>query len=134
MSNFKIYKDKLGETDADSTHEDETTLLYTVFGKQDWVDEEGFPRIDLEDFDPAQVHAKAVKGDERTKFYVKVGRHGKFFDPVGLYSEGTEYKQKRHAGRPEWELKNVSQKAFDFYINFLKTKNAAWLRNAERAV
>ena len=134
MSNFKIHKDKPSETETDVTHEDVGTLLYTAFGKQDWLDEGGFPRADLEGFDPAQVHAKAVKGDERTKFYVKTGRHGKFFDPAGLYSEGTEYKQKRHAGKPEWELKNVSQKAFDFYINFLKTKNTAWLRNAERAI
>jgi hypothetical protein len=38
----------------------------------------------------------------------------------------------RHAGRPEWEFKETTKQVFDKYINFLKTKNVAWLNNAER--
>jgi|TARA_R110000824_G_scaffold136817_2_gene300617 hypothetical protein len=133
MSNFKIHKDRTEEPTRGETA-DETTSLYTILGKQDWVDEDGFPRMNIKEFDPAQVHAKAVEDSNKTKFYIKKGRYGKPFDPMGIYTEGTEYKQKRHAGKPEWELKPVSEKAFNFYINFLRTKNFAWLRNAEREI
>jgi len=133
MSKFKIHKDRIEEPTRGETV-DESTYLYTILGNHDWVDEDGFPRMNTKEFDPAQVHAKAVKDSSRTKFYIKRGRYGKPFDPMGIYTEGTEYKQKRHAGKPEWELKQVNKKAFDFYINFLRTKNSAWLRNAEREI
>ena len=120
MSNFKIHPDKSTEIDVEDSVE---SSLYTIFGKHDWLD-------NGEDSKSAQIHAK-LSG---SKMYVKRGRHGHLFNPIGLYSEGTEYKQKRHAGKPEWELKPVNKKAFDFYINFLKTKNVAWLRNAEREI
>jgi|TARA_Y100000310_G_scaffold207268_2_gene207740 hypothetical protein len=134
MSNFKINPDKPMEITNGDT-EESVSDLYSIMGKHDWLDEEGFPRLNSENVDAAQVHAKVVKDSNRNpKFYAKRGRHGRFFNPIGLYSEGTEYKQTRHAGHPEWELKSVSQKAFSFYINFLKTKNTAWLSNAEREV
>tara|TARA_R110000824_G_scaffold397573_1_gene600590 strand:- start:332 stop:733 length:402 start_codon:yes stop_codon:yes gene_type:complete len=133
MSKFKIHKDRAEKTTVGETA-DESTSLYTIFGKHDWIDEDGFPRMDIEDFDPGYLHAKTVEDNNRTKFYIKRGRHGKPFDPMGIYTEGTEHKQKRHAGKPEWELKIVNEKAFNFYINFLRTKNGAWLRNAEREI
>ena len=53
-------------------------------------------------------------------------------DALPIYSEGTARKQMRHAGRPEWQFKETTKQVFDKYINFLKTKNVAWLNNAER--
>jgi len=49
-----------------------------------------------------------------------------------MYSEGMAKKQLRHAGRPEWEFKETNEQVFTKYIKFLKTKNTAWLNNAER--
>jgi hypothetical protein len=49
-----------------------------------------------------------------------------------MYSEGTAKKQMRHAGKPEWEFKETNEVVFNKYINFLRTKNIAWLNNAER--
>ena len=67
MSNFKIHKDRTEEPTRGETA-DETTSLYTILGKQDWVDEDGFPRMNIKEFDPAQVHAKAVEDSNKTKF------------------------------------------------------------------
>jgi|TARA_R100000152_G_C6639631_1_gene84659 hypothetical protein len=131
MSEFKIHPDK--ESGFDSAQSaDNDTLLYTFYGKHEWLDDEGFPRLSNNSFDPSQVHAKILDTGSRKKYYIRTGKYGKPFNPIGLYSEGTEYKQRNHAGKPEWELKPVAEKAFGFYINFLKTKNIAWLRNAER--
>jgi hypothetical protein len=34
--------------------------------------------------------------------------------------------------RASGKFKDVNYKTFDLYVNFLKTKNVAWLHNAER--
>jgi hypothetical protein len=131
MSEFKIHPDKNSESEVEQSA-DNTTLLYAFYGKHDWLDDDGFPRLANDSFDSSQVHAKLMNTKSRKKYYIRTGKYGKPFNPIGLYSEGTEYKQRNHTGKPAWDLKPVAKKAFEFYINFLKTKNIAWLRNAER--
>ena len=126
---FRIHKEKDIQKSPEEEIQEKETFLYTVFGKHDWLDDDGFPRLDSEGTD---TYAKAIAGNERIKFFVKRGRHGRLYNPIGLYSEGTANKQLRHAGKPEWEFKETTERTFDFYINFLKTKNSAWLSNAER--
>jgi len=109
--------------------------VYTIAGKQDYFDDDGFPRLDesAEDAEDApDAHAKSVTIGQRKKFFVKVGRHGRLFNPFGMYSEGTAAKQMRHAGKPEWNFLESEERVFDHYIQFLKSKNPAWLHNAER--
>mgnify|MGYP003666138170 CR=1 FL=1 len=40
MSKFKIHKDRIEKTTVGETA-DESTSLYTIFGKHDWIDEDG---------------------------------------------------------------------------------------------
>lgn len=129
MTNFKIHKERSVQRSAEEELQDQDTIFYTIFGKHDWLDDEGFPRVNKEAPD---AYAKSISGNTKTKFFVKRGRYGKLYNPIGLYSEGTANKQLRHAGKPEWEFREETEKVFDFYIRFLKTKNSAWLNNAER--
>tara|TARA_R110002012_G_scaffold273851_1_gene459963 strand:- start:851 stop:1231 length:381 start_codon:yes stop_codon:yes gene_type:complete len=122
---FVINKDK---EDSNESSVD----VFTIYGKQQFQDEKGFPRLDDENQEHADAYAKKMIVGKRTKYYVKRGRYGRLYNPIGLYSEGTARKQMRHAGRPEWEFKETTKQVFDKYINFLKTKNVAWLNNAER--
>ena len=79
MSNFKINPDKPVEITNEDTEED-VSCLYSVIGKHDWLDEEGFPRLNSENFDAGQVHAKVVRAKDRTpKFYVKKGQARQVF-------------------------------------------------------
>mgnify|MGYP006277999271 CR=1 FL=1 len=71
------------------------------------------------------------------KFFVKVctaGLNGsKFFDPLTNLIE----ELKRHdlyAGRDRYSYKVVSKECFNHYLNYLKTKNISYLRNAERSM
>ncbi|NDB58966.1 hypothetical protein EB001_10995, partial [bacterium] len=66
------------------------------------------------------------------KFFIKIGTYGKVFNPIGMYSEGQNNKFLSKIGRQEWQFKEVNEKTFDLYLNFLSTKNIAWLSNAER--
>jgi|LakMenEpi03Aug12_release.lakeMendotaPanAssembly.Ray.scaffolds.fasta_scaffold379737_2 hypothetical protein len=103
---------------------------YSMIGDHDYLDQDNRPRSNEE---TNLVVAKSIKVEDRPKrFYVKVGNHGRIFNPIGLFSEGTHTKFLSKIGRKEWEFKEVNQKVFDLYINFLTTKNIAWLTNAER--
>ena len=125
MSVYKINPDKTETSDS-------CTCIYTIYGTHTYLDSKGYPRLDSSDDSSYDAHAKSIAVGERIKYFAKRGRHGKLYNPIGLYSEGTSRKQARHAGRPEWEFKEVTKSVFDKYINFLKTKNPAWLNNAER--
>tara|TARA_R110000765_G_scaffold142442_2_gene243664 strand:- start:610 stop:990 length:381 start_codon:yes stop_codon:yes gene_type:complete len=109
-----------------------TVDVFTISGKETDKDLEGFPRLDPEQQDHYDAYAKRITLGKRVKYYVKRGRYGKLYNPIGMYSEGTAKKQMRHAGRPEWEFKETNETVFNKYINFLRTKNIAWLNNAER--
>ena len=130
MAGFKINKDK------EEKEEYREVAVYTFMGKHDVLDSTGFPLLACEGdiFSHPDAYAvKIIKG-KRTNYWVRRNKTGSLFNPIGLYSEGMSQKRLRHAGRPEWRLEPASSKVFDFYVNFLKSKNSAWLNNAEREV
>lgn len=106
-----------------------TTELFTLIGQHNFLDENKNPRTNTEN---NRVYAKKINTPFSNKYYIKVGTHGKIYNPIGLYSEGTANKFLSKIGRKAWEFKEVNSKVFDMYINFLRTKNIAWLNNAER--
>ena len=108
---------------------DKNIELYTIIGKHQFLDENKNPRLNTETSDAC---AKKIITDKSTKFYIKTGIYGKVYDPIGLYSEGTSAKFLARAGKKAWEFKQVNSKVFDMYLSFLRTKNKAWLNNAER--
>lgn len=103
--------------------------LFTLIGQHKFLDDNKNPRVDLEN---DKVYAKKVILDSNQKYYIKVGTYGKIYNPIGLFSEGTASKFLSKIGKKAWEFKEVNSKVFDMYVNFLRTKNIAWLNNAER--
>ena len=116
--------------------EERTVTVYTMEGREDYVEKDsGLPclSVELDDAkDHPYAHAMKVVGSSGCRFFVKQGAYGKLFNPLGLFSEGREARVRRHTGRLEWELKEVKEKVFDFYVNFLRTKNLSYIHNAER--
>lgn len=105
------------------------TEYYTIIGKHEFIDKEKNPRCNSE---TSEVCAKKVTTQSTTKFYIKTGVYGKIYNPIGMFSEGTAAKFLARAGKKAWNYKQVNSKVFDMYLSFLKTKNKAWLSNAER--
>lgn len=70
-------------------------------------------------------------GENPPKYYVKMNTKGQLFNPIGV-DEGSLNKDLKYTGKKMWELKEVNGKIFNFYLNFLKTKNLAWFNNASR--
>ena len=104
------------------SHEDE---FYTLFGIEDYVDDNGNTRQTQQG---KKTYAKRVDG----KCLVKIGIDGRAYNPLGLYSEGHANKTLAKVGKGQYNFKRVNQKVFDLYVSFLRTKNIAWLNNANR--
>lgn len=101
---------------------------FTVLGKHDFLDESDNPRTNNE----KNAYAYYKNNDGDTQYFIKVGLYGKIYNPIGLYSEGKANKFLSKVGKNEFTFTRVNQKVFDLYVNFLRTKNVAWLNNAER--
>jgi len=113
----------------DNKPDTRTVECFTVLGDQTYFDSKDRPRTDDED----KALAKSVViNNKPPKFYIKIGTYGKIYNPIGLYTEGHSQKFLAKIGKKQFEYKEVNQKVFDMYITFLKTKNLAWLNNAER--
>ena len=128
-----------------------TTLAFTLAGEHDELtdeygepvaDDKGFPLLyDIQNnqtgkITPAEelknAYAKVTYTGTKARYYVKRSGSGKFYNPIGTYTEGRHTKQLRHAGKAEWEYKEVNNRVFINYLNFLRSRNLAWLLNAER--
>ncbi len=110
-------------------HSETTNAYYTILGDHEFIDKDNRPRSNTES---RSVVAKSISKNNSNKFYIKIGTYGKIFNPMGLFSEGKNEKFIAKIGKKEFEFKEVNQKVFDLYLNFLSTKNLAWLNNAER--
>jgi|TARA_R110000824_G_scaffold10866_1_gene47555 hypothetical protein len=116
--------------------EERTVTVYTIIGQEDYIEDGSeLPCLSI-DLDEANIdpyaHAMKIGGEAGCRFFVKQGPYGKLFNPLGFFSEGQESKVSRHRGHLEWKLKEVKEKVFNFYVNFLRTKNLSYIHNAER--
>jgi len=116
-------------------------VCYTMFGNHDYIDGDDYPILgDSTDDKGVQTDAenrtlsfaRTVSTNSRNlKYYVKSAVGGKFFNPLGM-DEGRHNKVLHHAIGNEFTYHQVNKSSFDYYIQFLKTKNKAHLLNAER--
>lgn len=109
--------------------EDKSEEFYTVIGHQEFLKNK-IPMVRSE----SKALAKKItnSANNTSRYYIKVGTYGRPYNPIGLYSEGQNNKFLTKAGKPLYTFKEVNEKTFNFYINFLSTKNTAWLSNTER--
>ena len=110
-------------------------IIYTVTGKEEYLENDKYPCIKL-DSDTAQESPEAfamkITIGKRTKYYAKRGKYGRLYNPIGMFSEGMASKRLGHAGRLEWRFTEIGKRSCEFYRDFLRTKNIAYLHNAER--
>lgn len=104
---------------------------YTLMGLEDYIDDNNNPR--LEKVDNENVFAKkTIRDNSSVRYSIRLSKDGKIFNPVSMYGKENNSTFLDRICRASGKFKDVSYKTFDMYINFLKTKNIAWLHNAER--
>ena len=113
-----------------TSEQEDHNKYYTCFGDQEWVDDDGYSRVS-ENSDKIYAQSKSSEYGG-TNYFVKGNRYGKLFNPSGMYSEGQHKRFNKLTGSDEFQFKKVSLRVFELYTSFLKTKNVAWLNNAER--
>jgi|LakMenE18May11ns_1017448.scaffolds.fasta_scaffold9924211_5 hypothetical protein len=103
---------------------------YTLIGSEDKLDSENLPiRSKLD----SKVYAKKImRADQTVKYLIRLDRNGKLFNPISFYGEEKNNNFLDRVCRSNDKFKQVSQKTFNLYAEFLKSKNPAWLNNAER--
>ena len=108
------------------------TVLYTIRGRHDFVDQDGRFQVNFEPVEKAKSNPYVHAIKHNSRYLVKLGENGRLFNPYGPFSEGMETKQR--VGRPTWKFINTTKANFDQYVTFLKTKNEVFLKNAEREI
>lgn len=108
-----------------------TEIYYTLYGDHDGT-YNGFPI--LENDNPDKVHAKEVFTDENNYYFIKVGLDGRLYNPLNIFTGAETFTPKKRQGQQMWKLKKVKREIFFKYIQFLNTRNIAYLKNAEREV
>jgi len=107
------------------------SVAYTYMGWQDKVNALGEPIINDPNDDRALAKVVFVNKNI-TRYYVKVNALNHLFNPIGIAYENSHNKIRYRIGDKEWKYKEVNHKCFDYYLAFLKTKNVAYHKNAER--
>lgn len=123
-----IYRPNNGVVESVGRSQDENKF-YTIFGQQEYLDQDGYSRVD-EDSD--NIYAKSMNSNGQTKYYIKCNRYGKLYNPTGMFMEGNHKRFNKMIGSNEFNFKRVNLRIFELYLSFLKSKNIAWLNNAER--
>lgn len=104
---------------------------YTLIGMEDYLDKNNNPR--LESIDNDNIFAKkTVRSDGSVRYSVRLSKEGKIYNPMSIYGIEKDSNFLDRVCRSSGKYRDINYKAFDMYINFLKTKNVAWLHNAER--
>jgi hypothetical protein len=113
-----IYKPKEGMPQESLAGDSREALAFTIMG------------YEVPEKDP-KAYCKIVRVNDTISYWVLRGPNGKLFNPYGLYEE-TEIIKRRTAAQKPFVMRETTEKMFRHYLQFLKSKNPAWLINAER--
>lgn len=103
---------------------------YTLIGMEDFLDTNHLPR--QKNSNDNTFAKKITRDDGSIRYSIKLNSNGKFHNPVAMYQDNKNQTFLDRVCRSSDKFRNVSYKVFSLYTSFLKTKNIAWLNNAER--
>jgi hypothetical protein len=104
--------------------------FYTLAGNEDYYDNNQLPRLNV---DSDKTYAKkTIRDDGTIRYSIRLSLSNKLYDPTSAYGLDKTKSFLDNTVRNENRFKNVNVAVFDWYLNFLKTKNTAWLNNAQR--
>lgn len=128
MDDF-IYKQK-PETAIDNLQDD---AYYCLADSGDFIDEENQPRCKKEE-DKRVCAKKVTRADGTIKYLIKLSEDRKLYNPVSIYDNKENTNFLASISRNKNIFKEVNYRSFNMYLRFLKTKNVAYLNNAEREI
>jgi hypothetical protein len=107
-----------------------SSIFYTLKGFETTLDSDNNPITD-EDQIPKIFAKKTTRNDGTVKYSIRFDKYGKMFNPISIYGN-KDLNLLDNISRHNKHFREVGAKVFHMYMNFLQTKNVAWLHNAER--
>lgn len=115
----------------DIEEQDLTEEFYTLTGQEELVIDNKPRRLK----DDQYVYAKRIqKKDGSYKTMIKTSSNGKLFNPVSILGAEKTNTFLDRVCKSNDKFRTVNHKAFEWYIQFLSSKNLGWFYNAEREV
>jgi len=129
-------------TNRSTSNEDK---FYCLLGSEDYIDDDGYPRLNNENISKAiakiifSKKSKHFADNDKSygRYYIKLDPNSKIFNPKKILSpieEKNSLSFINNICKSEWDFKEVTPQVFQKYINFLKTKNLSWLKDAQRDI
>lgn len=104
--------------------------LFDQNDKSEYLDENSNIRVPE---DSKKVLARKIQRDDGSiKYSIKLDSTARLFNPGSIFNTDKHSTFLDTVCRRSNKFKDVSEKTFSMYLKFLKTKNTAYLHNAER--
>lgn len=101
---------------------------YTILGKHDFVDGDGCTRAN---YDNDHIYAKKIINPAGIpSYHIMIGSDGQLENPL----QGVVVEHNKDKLDINQQYLKCSERMFNHYVNFLKTKNLAWYNQARREV
>lgn len=107
--------------------------FYCLVGKEDFLDSDQLPRLNQEN-DKRLAAKKIIREDGTIKYLIRTGDDRKLYNPASIYDTVENKKFLETIARNQNNFKEVNMMTFNLYLRFLKTKNTAYLTQAEREI
>ena len=112
------------------SNDSEIAEYYTFADLGDFIDTDGNNRAKEEN--DSVVAKKTTRKNGSIKYTIRLGNDSKLCNPASIYDNKQDHTFLDRICRSNDRFKQVNLKVFNLYLQFLKTKNTAWLNNAER--
>lgn len=112
------------------SNNEETVEYYTLRDNNSFIDDSNRARTTEEN--SSVLAKKTTRKNGTIKYSIRLGNNGKFYNPVSIYGQEKTHTFLNRICRSNDRFKEVGQKVFNMYLEFLNTKNISWLINAER--
>lgn len=104
--------------------------FYCLIGEEDFVDDAGNPMVKQ---DNGKVLAKKItRSDNPAQYFIRLSTNNKLYNPVSQVGEDKSTSIVDNTCRPTNRFTPVSPAVFEYYLQFLSSKNLLWLNKAER--
>jgi hypothetical protein len=115
---------------TDSNELSKLDEFYSIMGDQDYYDENNNPRLFKDN--KKTLAKKLFTENNKPRYLIKMNTDGKFHNPLSISSKQKMVGNFLDRKCREPKFRSVSNKVFNMYLNFLKSKNLSWLYNADR--
>lgn len=124
-----IFEQKIRKQDSTNAYYTYVDL-YDQSNKLEYLDENSNIRVPE---DSKKVLARKIQRDDGSiKYSIKLDNSARLFNPGSIFNTDKHSTFLDTVCRRSNKFKDVSEKTFSMYLKFLKTKNVAYLHNAER--